>query len=283
MHHGISMKKIILATVLVGLGSTAGWAADIGTPVPPVPAQIYDWTGFYVGGDVGFAGAAHNFTSNFSQTPSGGPLDANVQEDSLSSTPFVGGGHAGFDWQFAPNLVVGVEGDWQSIRSHGSFCRKTDSESLACFDGADGPQPRGFASASGGVDWVATARGRLGWATGPLMLYATGGAAFAKVNTTVGLSCTQAPCGDSSFIDSHLFSASVSSSTQKTGWVIGAGLEWMFAPNWIVRGEYQHIDLGSTSLGFSPGGCADANCNFSATQKVNLDILRAGVSFKFGG
>ena len=45
------MKKIILAAILAGIGSTAAWAADLGTAVPPVPAQIYNWTGFYIGGD----------------------------------------------------------------------------------------------------------------------------------------------------------------------------------------------------------------------------------------
>ena len=63
------MKKIILATLLAGIGSTAAWAADIGTPVPAVPAQVYNWTGFYVGGDLGVAGVKQNVVSNFVQGP----------------------------------------------------------------------------------------------------------------------------------------------------------------------------------------------------------------------
>jgi outer membrane immunogenic protein len=96
------------------------------------------------------------------------------------------------------------------------------------------------------------------------------------------LSCLQGGCADSGGPSRHL-SASVSSSTQQTGWVIRAGVEWMFAQNWIVRGEYQHIDLGSMSSAISPAGCSNVSCSFSATQKMGLDILRAGVSYKFGG
>ena len=274
------MKKIILATVLAGIGSTAAWAADPGASNAPIMAEVYSWTGFYVGGDAGMAGVKNNFTSNFSQRDSDPTLANNVQDNPFSPTPFIGGGHAGFNWQFAPNLVAGVEGDWQSVRSRQSFCRQTDFTSVACVDGPT--NDRGFASASGELDWVATARGRVGWATGPLMIYGTGGAAFAKVANSVGLSCLQGGCADSGGPSRHL-SASVSSSTQQTGWVIGAGVEWMFAQNWIVRGEYQHIDLGSMSSAISPAGCSNVSCSFSATQKMGLDILRAGVSYKFGG
>jgi outer membrane immunogenic protein len=268
------MKKIILATVLAGIGSTAAWAADLGVPNASVTAEVYNWTGFYVGGDVGFGGIQHNFTSNFSQPDSNPNFANNVQGNPFSSTPFVGGAHAGFNWQFTPSLVAGIEGDWQSTPSRASFCRQTDTTSVACLDDSD--HDRGFASAGGELMWVATARGRLGWATDRLMIYGTGGAAFAKVKSAVGLSCLDDGCGDSG----HALSASATSLSQKTGWVIGAGVEWAFARNWIVRGEYQHIDLGSVSSSLSPdcGGCS-----FSATQNIRLDILRAGVSYKFGG
>ena len=268
------MKKIILAAVLAGIGPTAAWAADLGAPNAPAMAEVFSWTGFYFGGDVGLAGVKYNFTSNFAETNDPGFAN-NPQSNALSPTPFLGGGHAGFNWQFAPNLVVGVEGDWQSVRLHSSICRQTDSSSIPCLDG-NGNQD-GFASMSGELNWVATARGRLGWAIDRLMIYGTGGAAFGKFDSSIGLSCLTSGCGS---VDLNKLSASVASSTQRTGWVIGAGVEWMFAQNWIVRGEYQHIDFGNvSSLALSPN-CA---CSFSATQKVGLDILRAGVSFKFGG
>ena len=227
------MKKIILAAILAGIGSTAAWAADLGTAVPPVPAQIYNWTGFYIGGDLGVAGVKQNTVSNFSQSGVDPVLANNVQPNPIANTAFVGGGHAGFNWQFSPSLVAGVEGDWQSVRSRFSFCRRTNIETA--FDDPVDPcvdNNHGSATVGGELDWVATARGRLGWAAGPMMLYGTGGVAFADVKSSLGLSCTKFGCGEDF---QNPLATSVTSSTHRTGWVAGAGIEWMFAQNWILR------------------------------------------------
>jgi outer membrane immunogenic protein len=274
------MKKVILAAVLAGISSTAAWAADLGAAVPPVPVQVYNWSGFYVGGDLGVAGVKQNTVSNFVQGSTDtvhGNNTTNEQPNPIANTPFVGGGYAGVNWQFAPSFVMGLEGDWQSVRSNFSFCRQTSSDSDPCSDNF-----RGFSTVGGNVDWVATARGRLGWVSGPILLYGTAGVAFADVKTSLGLSCERDGCGEDDF---HALSTSGISSTHKIGWVAGAGIEWMFAQNWILRGEWQHIDLGSVSSALSPSAALspDCSCTLSATQKINLDILRAGVSFKFGG
>ena len=270
------MKKIILATVLAGIGSTAAWSADFGTPDVKAE-QVYSWTGIYIGGDVGFAGIKHNFSSNFAQ-PDSDPLNANnVQDNAFSSTPFVGGGHAGFNWQFTPNLVVGIEGDWQSVHSRQSFCRQTDFTSTACVDGNG--NNRGFASAGGELGPVATARGRLGWAMDRLMIYGTGGAAFANVKSSVGLSCLDGGCGN----NGNNLATAAGSSTGKTGWVIGAGFERMFTQNIIVRGVFLFFVFGCVFTTLIPVNPDCNGCSFSATQKVGLDVWRAGVSYKFGG
>jgi opacity protein-like surface antigen len=124
---GVQMKKIILATVLAGLGSTSALAADLGartyTKAPVMAEAAYNWTGFYIGGDIGAANPSHDFTSNFMQN--GTTRANNVQHNSFSGASFTGGVHAGYNWQFAPNLVAGVEGDWQWVRSSQSFCRQT--------------------------------------------------------------------------------------------------------------------------------------------------------------
>jgi outer membrane immunogenic protein len=184
------MKKIILATVLAGIVATTALAADLSaqrtyTKAPAVE-QVYNWTGFYVGGDIGAAGRNHDFTSSFSQ-PDDTP---NVQNNRFRDTSFAGGFHAGYNWQFASNLVVGVEGDWQSMRSNHSFCRQTAIGSDACQD-----NDLGFGSVSGGTNSIATARARLGWTVDRVMVYGTGGAAFANVKSSLGLSCLEDGCG----------------------------------------------------------------------------------------
>jgi outer membrane immunogenic protein len=277
------MKKIILAMVLAGFGSTAVLAADLTAPYTKAPImadQVYSWTGFYIGGDVGGANANHNFTSNFTnrQSETDPTLLNNVQHDKFDGTSFVGGVHAGYNWQFARNMMIGVEGDWQSVRSKHSFCRQTDIDSIACVDGSTiDNAARGFGSVGGELNWVATARARLGWTMDRVMIYGTGGAAFANVKSSLALNCLGDGCGDSS----NKLAVSTNSSSQNTGWVLGAGAEWMLTRNWIVRAEYQHIDLGNTSSSLSPD--CGVGCSLSAKQSVRLDILRAGLSYKFGG
>src|ERR1700704_2177301 len=106
------MKKIILATVLAGIGSTAALAADLGarpyTKAPAMVDQVYNWTGFYIGGDIGAANQTRNFTSNFSQKIGPPAGRNNVQHNSFSDTSFIGGIHAGYNCQFPPNLGAGV-------------------------------------------------------------------------------------------------------------------------------------------------------------------------------
>ncbi len=273
------MKKIILATVLAGIGSTAALAADLGartyTKAPAVVDQVYNWTGFYVGGDIGAASQAHNFTSNFSQSDSDPASANNVQNNSFSGTSLIGGIHAGYNWQFAPHWVVGLEGDWQWVRSNHSFCRPTDIESIACLDG--GARGRGFGAVSGELSSIATARARLGWTVDRVMFYGTGGAAFAKLKSSLALSCLDAGCGN----DGNELAASVSSSSHATGWVAGAGIEWMVGQDWILRAEYQHIDLGNVSA--APLSPACGGCTLSSSQNLRLDIVRTGLSYKFGG
>ena len=272
------MKKIILATVLAGIGSTAALAADLGartyTKAPAMVDQVYNWTGFYIGGDIGAANQTRNFTSNFSQPDSESAPANNVQHNSFSNTSFIGGIHAGYNWQFAPNLVAGVEGDWQWLRSNHSFCRQTDILSIACLDGPG--NNRGFGSVSGALSSIATARARLGWAVDRVMFYGTGGAAFANIKSSLALSCL-AGCGG----DGNPLTASLSSSAHRTGWVVGAGIEWMVGYDWTLRAEYQHVDFGSVSATPLSPNCG--GCTLSSSQNLRLDILRTGLSYKFGG
>ncbi len=110
-----------------------------------------------------------------------------------------------------------------------------------------------------------------------VMLYGTGGAAFADVSNTVGLRCLYAGCGGSS----NSLSIVTPTSTTKTGWVAGAGVEWHVIGNWIARGEWLHYDLGSISSGFSALN-VDCNCTASVSQKLHYDVMRLGFNYKFG-
>ena len=140
------MKKILLATVaLVALGATVpALAADLGarhtyTKAPPyVATPIYNWTGFYIGGHVGgaFGGDNNVLAPGFGSGNDG---------------RFMGGVQAGYDYQFAPNWVMGLEANSSFLDTGSSFAN------------------RGLGSVTG----------RLGYTWGPAMLYAKGGYAWA--------------------------------------------------------------------------------------------------------
>jgi len=134
------MKKTLLAGfVLSAFAASSAMAADLARPVyKAAPAPLFNWTGFYVGGHGGYGWAD----------------DAN-----LSPKGWFGGGQVGYNWQYAPNWVFGVEADIS-----GSDISETN---LA-----------GAPLVSSKINYFGTARGRLGYTVDRVMVYGTGGLAF---------------------------------------------------------------------------------------------------------
>lgn len=226
------MKRLLLAAVSVVALAAPAAAADIPRPVtkapPPVPApvaQVYNWTGFYIGGHVGGA-----FTGSDTFNRDG---------------RFLGGGQLGLDYQFAPNWVVGIEGQYSWLGGNDNGGLAFAPAGLATLDS------RGIASVTG----------RLGYTWGPVLLYAKGGYAFLDRDLEV----TQ-------------FGAPVPFTTSgrgKDGYTVGAGLEYLFAPNWSAKAEYQYYDFGSTT--FTSGPPAIVGTSF----KNDEHTVKAGLNYRF--
>jgi outer membrane immunogenic protein len=148
------------------------------------------------------------------------------------------GGTAGFNWQ-SSTFVFGVEGDgdWANIKG-----------SAAC--------PAVGFTCSTSDSWLATARARLGYAANEWLFYVTGGGAFGDVKMATTFFPGQ--------------------SVTKTGWTAGGGIEYGFAPNWSVKVEYLHVDLGSA-------GCSIPNCSLLTQANVpfRAEIVRAGLNWRF--
>ena len=257
--------------------ATSAQAADLAARYVKAPAAAvgaaWDWSGFYLGGDLGgVAQSTANGRSDFFQPA--GVFANNPQTQAPSSSAVIGGVHAGYNWQMS-HLVVGVEGDWQWTNANYSFCRQTDKRSLACSDNRFG-----FISIDSETRAIGTIRGRLGYAFDRVLIYGTGGVAFADLRANITADCRVAGCG--AFGITNLTSGN--SSMIRTGWVAGAGAEWMLSPNWIVRSEYLHVDVGSVSdtLNLAPKNC-DAPCGASWSRSYRYDIGRIGFSYKFGG
>ncbi len=117
-----------------------------------------------------------------------------------------------------------------------------------------------FGQASANIDWFSTVRGRVGYAAGPTLLYFTGGLAFADVDYSVS---GTGPGG----------AFAMSSDKIETGYTLGGGLEWAFAPNWSLKSEYLYVDLGDETV-TSPGGV-------SSTTDLDFHTVRVGLNYHF--
>jgi outer membrane immunogenic protein len=253
------MKKIILATVLAGLGSTAALAADMGartpyTKAPAMMAIVSNWSGFYVGGNVGYGWG--DGTTEFASisllgpTPDFPPFTHNADPKGV-----IGGVQAGFNWQMG-SFLAGVEADIQASGVKGSFTDRFN-----------------FPLAEQRLPWFGTLRGRVGVTVIPeLLVYGTGGLAFGRVQDSGNL-----PGRNASGVIQ--FDAPASVSKTATGWVAGAGGEWMFARSWSAKIEYLHVDLGNTSvIGLDvPADTFGVKYDF----KNQYNIVRAGVNYHF--
>jgi outer membrane immunogenic protein len=270
-------------------GAFAAQAADLPTrkeaPAPVFVPPPFTWTGFYVGlnagGVWGTSGNAQTtvFANGFPiATFNGVPGTlANVWPGGgigSGEGGFIGGGQAGYNWQTGA-FVLGVETDfdWTSLSRSRTLIGPTflDPVFLTQND---------FLTANGSVrlDWLGSTRARVGFVATPdnrLMVYGTGG--FAYGGASAHLNVFDQVDG--------FFWQSGSRSTTRTGWTLGAGVEYAFTNNWIIGAEYLYYNLGSRHIITAPN-LAAANFFGSAVfsdTKVNFDgsVLRARVSYKF--
>jgi outer membrane immunogenic protein len=238
------MKRILCllaTTAAIALTSTAVHAADMAmkayaAPPPPAPT----WTGFYLGLNGGFGGDRNQYPFNV-----GGVAGTST----LNSSGFFGGGQIGYNWQFAPAWVAGVEADIDDA----------DIQGLAQTN-----VPGASASIGTRLNWFGTVRGRIGYLVTPnVLFYGTGGWAYGGVTSSA--SATAGGLGTGASV----------SSTQTGGWTAGAGLEYAINPSISFKTEYLFVNLGSTTLAGVAGGTP------SLSEKTTVHTVKAGINFKF--
>jgi outer membrane immunogenic protein len=277
------LKAVVLlgAGVIFFAAAQSVYAADM-----PVKASVhndpsavpYNWNGFYIGGNVGAAWAKSDVTSNLipgAVVPGSIPLyglPANIALVSALGTGsfsgngrFTGGGQIGFNWQFAPSWLVGIEADFNSF-----------NEKLSLS--AAGTTTIGPATVTNSLstNWLATVRGRIGVTFDRVLLYVTGGAAFTDVNYSQVYSDGAAPPG----------AGSSSRKSTKTGWTVGGGGEWALWDRWTVKAEYLYaqFDGQNTTTLLCAGGCGAFSQNLTgATGDLHVHIARIGLNYRFGG
>jgi outer membrane immunogenic protein len=249
-------QGVALALALCCAAMPAARAADLPAAAPiPLPVKalpIYNWSGFYIGGNIGAAWSGLSGT-NFSDTlGSSFTAPTNVQ--------FMGGGQIGVNYQFWNGVVIGAEAmfDWLP---------NSQSIDMTATD------PTGLVAANispVNARWLTTATGKLGYAFDRILLYAKGGGAWVAIyDPTISVSGVPA-------------SFTGIGNTTSFGYTAGFGLEWAFAGNWSVRAEYDYIGLPSQNYTVAPATPTFGG-DVITSKNRSLSIFTTAVDYKFGG
>jgi outer membrane immunogenic protein len=273
------MKKLATAIAAIALIGTPAFAADMAVKArpPPPSAPVYSWTGWYVGGNVGYgwgdartdiAGTATTFTS---PTFFGGfPNDVAFGGSNTAALQgVIGGGQVGYNFQFATRWLLGFEADFQGSGERGNSTSANSLSGSLCSTGnftPPGPptcNPNPLAhfpinataatAYDAQIDWFGTVRGRLGYLVNDqFLLYGTGGLAYGQVKVS-GVTNVNGSVENPASGEIGPFAApgtsGFSASRTNIGWTAGAGIEGRFAywlpTGWTWKLEYLYLDLGS--------------------------------------
>jgi outer membrane immunogenic protein len=248
---GLGMRKSMLlaGTAVAQLTvSSAGFAADLPTTAAaalPQPALMHNWTGFYIGVNIG--------------AWAGGTLTDNATGASITGnhSAFIGGGTVGYNWQFPTNWVVGLEG---------TFDGTSTSNSNTTLNGTFLGLPISIQSRMN-AEWIATAAARIGYAQGNWLFYGKGGAGWLDNSATlIGAAFSNKVGG---------VGGTFNAGNNNAGWLAGAGIEYGLTQHWSVKAEYDYLGLPAWSgfTGFAPG-------DFISGSR-NISMFTVGVNYRF--
>ena len=293
------MRSIAIVLGLTAI-TTSATAADLPVKAPPRLAPVFSWTGCYIGGYIGGAwnggdgaiftdqgqnglGPAGSIAVPPFQSYAGGAVAARlVPPHSWSAdldSSFIGGGTLGCNWQpVGSPFVLGIEGEVGLMRLTG---QAFDPNTIG---GAQNTQTTLDVLGSAKVgDWYGMVTGRLGYAWDRTLIYIKGGAAFVPTRSAVVDTCQNTTIGCGNWL------ISTGASHTVTTWTLGGGIEWAFAPNWSVKGEYMFIALGDDG-GFqtcgdvtSPSGTIVGGGPFCFNHSFSgIHTAKVGLNYRFG-
>jgi outer membrane immunogenic protein len=242
---------------------------------PPPPPPIFNWTGFYIGGFVGAAGADRDAWAGEPVTAAGAFYNGTGLNTSYGlGTSFIGGGTIGYNWQQpGSNFVLGIEGEAGYLHLHGS------RQDINAFN-AGLALPDSIDSTRIG-DAYGVIAGRAGWTNNRALFYVKGGVAFVANAYSFNDSCIgPAPtpgCGPGALITRH-------SDTQVT-YAVGAGVEYAFNNNWSVKGEYLYLGTQKTysQSGVITAGGGTGTLEANSNSDPGVHTGKIGVNYRFGG
>jgi outer membrane immunogenic protein len=237
----MTIRPYLLSTVSALAIASQASAADMPVKAPAPFTAVVSWTGFYVGahGGVGWLDASQTITGPVGTTCVA-TLNARCDVDAVGA---VFGGQIGYNWQSGA-WVFGLEAD-----ASGTSLKGTETFAYPGFSHVINDK----------VDWLASVRGRLGWAVGDTLFYGTGGVAFGQFDA--GWLRIGGP-------------ARAQFSETMTGWVAGGGIEKLLGRNWSARVEFLYYGFGKDSHASTIGG------TYTTAFRHNVSAVRLGLNFR---
>jgi outer membrane immunogenic protein len=252
------MKTIARASVagLTVLAAGAVNAADLPRKAPPQPPPpAFSWTGCYLGGEAGWGWGQKRYTHTEGSVSSGVDHEIAPLESDTDLNGGVIGGQIGCDYQFNGNWVIGIRGNAlaANIRGHGLQ--------------VDEPLENENGTFSVRADFLASVTGRLGYSiwNNTVLPYVNGGVAW--THDKYDFSAAQ---------ELALIFQDTNPQESRTGWTIGGGVEWAFAPNWSTFVEFDYYDFGNTSHSFTI-----SNETPRADIRQHIETLMVGLNYRF--
>jgi outer membrane immunogenic protein len=223
--------------------------------VAPAPPPECNWTGFYIGVNVG-GQWGHSEDKDLDG------YNAEGQQWGYDESGVAAGGQIGYNFQWNW-LVLGIEGDVGYMNLDGNGVEPNSAR----FNGSDT-----FGKTDS--DFFTTIRGRLGFAFGHWMFYATGGGIGVNLETRVIDNCDTGACGDERI--------NAGTTNFNWGWTGGGGIEYMFGCHWTIKAEYLRYQLGDQSFSGEATffGTPEGKFSFRAPGTEG-NIVRAGLNYKF--
>jgi outer membrane immunogenic protein len=226
--------------ILLGAAACVAFAAP--AFAADLPARPYTKAPVYKAPEV-----IYNWTGFYIGGHIGGAFPGSSSLEN-SDARFLGGVQGGADYQFANNWVIGAEAQYSWLTGN---------------SGNGVTLPGGTAIATSNTDQLGSVTGRLGYAFGPTLLYAKGGYAWRdNDNLNVSVAGLSVP-----FTVDH---------NHRDGYTVGAGIEYMFTPNWSIKGEYQYYNFGDTT--FTGGPIPVVGTRFRDDEHT----VKLGINYRFG-
>ncbi len=255
----LNFKLALLFVCVVG---SPALAADLPMPGPgpvglfkaPPVTPVFDWTGFYVGGNVGWGWTWTHLTDVGPDFPGPGvPATTQVfplgTQNSFSENGFLGGGQIGYNYQIR-QFVIGAEADFDATALK-------LNQSAGAFGGGTFTDP-----------WTATLDARVGYAFDRALIYGKGGGAWMQEKYNLF-----APDG-----------SAANGTFNRWGWNVGFGLEYAIWRNLTLKAEYDYLNFGSQNQALTPNGIDLTTGSVTGdtnSSKLSASVVKVGVNWLF--